>query len=178
MLPNHVRVQISNPSASGRREGWWKQVTAVDPAGTNGYAIHGDFLKEGYHDLPIGAVLVRQAPGGSVKNWTKDGKVFTVTADGIKPFSDDEWSWTKSFVFLRDELIAALAAARAAEPPAPADPAGVIDMPARIAHWTQKFRDDPSLADDVAEVLLSVDPARQGEPFFIILAAALNRFRS
>lgn len=79
-----VRVNISVPTGSGRRRGWWKQVSGVDRSARGGYCILGDFMDEGMVDLEVGTVLLRCAPEGSVKNGWKAARVLVVQPDGLQ----------------------------------------------------------------------------------------------
>jgi hypothetical protein len=79
-----VRVNIEIPTGSGRRRGWWKRVSGVNRSAKGGYAIEGDFVNEGWVDLPVGAVLVRCSPEGSVKNGWKAARVHVVQPTGLE----------------------------------------------------------------------------------------------
>lgn len=79
-----VRVNIDIPTSSGRRRGWWKHVSGVNRSARGGYAVEGDFMNEGWADLPVGAVLVRCSPEGSVKNGWKAASVHVVQPTGLE----------------------------------------------------------------------------------------------
>jgi hypothetical protein len=87
-MPN-VRVYIDIPTASGRRKGWWKHVSGVNRTAKGGYAVSGEFLDEGQVDLPVGAVLVRCSPEGSVKNGWKAARVYIMQPDGLQVVRGD-----------------------------------------------------------------------------------------
>lgn len=71
-------VYISAPK--GLRKVWWKHVTGTEPgmAKRGGYAIVGEFLGEGEHDLPLGAVVVR----GHARGYDKYACLFVVRRGG------------------------------------------------------------------------------------------------
>lgn len=80
----------------------------VDPSYGDGYAFDGEFISDGKEtDLPIGGVLVRKTPMGSLKNpydvwdWTS------------VPFPGYPWHWSRQyksseFLSFRDDVADAL----------------------------------------------------------------------
>ena len=105
----NVRIQIENETNSGNRRGWHKRVTAVDQSKRNGYALEGEFLNDGEHDVEVGAVIVECYPTGSVKNGGKQGCVYVVQADGSLVRQHDSVDWHSQFPTLRDQVVEALA---------------------------------------------------------------------
>ena len=69
-MPNNThRLRLPRLVASGRREGWYKEVTDVDQSKTNGYAFGGRFIPADQEiDLEIGTIIVRNRAKGSGKN--------------------------------------------------------------------------------------------------------------
>jgi len=103
-----VRVTIDNNMASGRRRGWTKHVTGVDASKSNGYALHGEFLNNGLHDLPAGAVLVTKNPAGSLSTGYHTGDLGIVQGDGTVQWEEVASDWQKEFLLLRDAVADAL----------------------------------------------------------------------
>jgi hypothetical protein len=103
-----ARVRISNSQASGRRTGWTKHVTSVDTTKNNGYAFEGEFLNDGLHELPVGAVLVSKDPAGSVKHARHEGSVGVVQEDGSIAWQPCCDNWREDFLLLRDAVQAEL----------------------------------------------------------------------
>ena len=110
-----VRIKIANDTASGRRTGWTKHVTAVDETKANGYAFEGEFIDDGQHEIDAGSVLISKDPKGSAKNGYHVGCVGIVRADGAIDWTTPCDDWRKNFLDLRD----AVAAALNTEPPNP-----------------------------------------------------------
>lgn len=112
-----VRITPYVGRESGRRMGWVKLITGVDPDGTNGYAVEGDFLKAGVQtEVEVGSVLLHVDPAGSVKNGYKVATVTRVTATGDEEELLAKTDWHDDFLDVRDALQNALNA------DAPADP--------------------------------------------------------
>lgn len=104
-----ARVEIEVPVHKGM-QGWWKRVTSVEPGAKNGYGIEGEFLREGFHDLDEGSVLVCVEPVGTTR-YDKRGRAYWIEDGKLEPLNI--WhDWNKEFVFLRDELTGALEVAR------------------------------------------------------------------
>lgn len=112
----NIRVNIQHPTNSGRRVGWHKHLKSVDVTKTNGYAFEGDFIREGLNDLPLGAVIIRQSPTGSVANGGKDGAVLVVREDGLHEVLGDT-DWSTKFLLIRDAAVSALGSAQQAQGP-------------------------------------------------------------
>ena len=100
-----VRVKVTKPQGSGRREGWNKLVTSVDDTKSGGYAFQGRFLDGRQEDLKTGSILVGQIPVRSAKagnHW----RVGVVGAGGV------EWEATTwpldDFLDFRDHVKALL----------------------------------------------------------------------
>lgn len=131
-----ARVEIEVATHKGQ-QGWWKHVTDVEPKAKNGYGIEGEFLRQGFHDLPDGAVLLACEPVGSGR-FDKRGRVYWITDVGLEALG--EWhDWTKEFVFIRDELLAALN----------------VDASVASLKWSQAKVTTTPMAD--GKVLLKVD---------------------
>ena len=96
------------PTASGRRRGFLKHVVNVDPSYGDGYAFDGEFIPDGREtDLPIGGIVVRKSPMGSLKNPYDTWDWASV------PFPDQSWHWSKQyrsseFLAFRDDVALAL----------------------------------------------------------------------
>ena len=103
-----IRIRPAIETASGRRTGWIKQVTSVDPNGRNGYAFGGEFLRDGVEvDLPVGSILVRVDPEGSVKNAWQSGHILKLEDDGeMVELADGDWK--DDFLGLRDAATEAM----------------------------------------------------------------------
>jgi len=109
-----IRIRPTVGSNSGRRTGWIKQITSVDSSKRNGYAFEGEFLTAGQEvDLPVGAILVRVDPEGSVKNAYQSGHIYRLQADGEME-ELESGDWRDDFLTLRD------AASNALQVPEPA----------------------------------------------------------
>ena len=107
-MTNTVRIKFYAATGSGRRKGWGKVVDAVDATKRNGYAFDGEFLGDGEHDVPVGAVIVSVEPNGSAKHPTKYGRVHRITPDGeYQQLAAADWH--EEFLTLRDAAAAALA---------------------------------------------------------------------
>ena len=100
-----VRVKVTKPRGSGRREGCNKLLSSIDDTKTGGYAFEGRFLDERQEDLKVGSVLVSQTPVGSAKNGNH-WRVGVVGAGGV------EWetaTWPlDDFLDFRDHVKALL----------------------------------------------------------------------
>ncbi len=107
-----VRIRVQNETASGRRQGWTKLVTDVDPEGRNGYSFAGDFLRGGAeHDLPVGGIVIQCNPEGSAKNGWKSGVCLRVQDDGtLLRLHEETYDWRDDFLSFRDLVISALTA--------------------------------------------------------------------
>ena len=105
-----IRFRPSAVRSSGRRESWMKHVTGCDASKTNGYAFDGDFLKASREvDLPVGAILIRVDPEGSVKNNWQSGHVFRLQADGeLDELTEGNLDWRDDFLTIRDIVFAAI----------------------------------------------------------------------
>ena len=145
MAKQTVRVAFAPPRASGGRRGWAKHLAEVDATRTNGYAFLGRFLDRGESDLPIGDVVVLQAPGGSVKNWSREWRLGIVAPSGRLLFEPRPTDGQTQFLTFRDrgaawlaDRVAAVAALRAGcaltdswgdlAPAAPDDPSVAADL--------------------------------------------------
>ena len=102
-----ARIDISIPTASGQREGWWKSVDGIDRSAKGGYCIEGSWLNEGEADLDSGTVLVACIPRGSVANGNKAIQVYVVEPDGLEPRGGEYDLWTQTPSLL-DEIENAL----------------------------------------------------------------------
>lgn len=117
-MSNKVRFWLENETASGKRCGWTKRVTGIDPTKSNGYCFVGDFLKAGENELPIGSVLIQKIPEGSVAKPRDEGRVLIVIADNdpdcepgdgkLETFADG-YDWQREFLSFRDAVKMALA---------------------------------------------------------------------
>lgn len=117
-MTNKIRYRPIIGTASGRRTGWVKHVTSVDPDATNGYGVHGEFLRAGKEvELPAGAVILRVDPEGSVRRAWQSARVFRLVEGGAgdgKPVGlaegepNDELDWNADFLQVRDLLVKAL----------------------------------------------------------------------
>jgi hypothetical protein len=106
-----IRIRPKIYIASGHRKSWIKHVTACDKTKTNGYAFDGKFLPAGVEvDLPVGAVLVRVDPEGSVKNSYQSGHVLQLRPDGELELLASG-NWRDDFLTLRDAVCYAINAA-------------------------------------------------------------------
>ena len=115
-----IRIRPTVGSASGRRTGWIKQITSVDSSKSNGYAFEGEFLTAGQEvDLPVGAILVRVDPEGSVKNAYQSGHIYRLQADGEME-ELESGDWRDDFLTLRDAASDALEENLARRAPEPA----------------------------------------------------------
>ena len=104
----NIRIRPQIHRASGGRKGWMKVVTKVDPNGRNGYSFDGEFLTDGVEvDLPVGSVIIRVDPEGSVKNGYQLGNVLKLQADGTME-SLEYGDWKSDFLTLRDAAAKAL----------------------------------------------------------------------
>lgn len=106
------RVEISAPTASAKRRGWWKWVTGVDRSKKFGWCLEGEFLRDGEHDLPIGTVLVRSTPIGSAKYSKNSHTIWIVAADGgltaLHDGRDELCTWQQIGPTMLDRCTAAL----------------------------------------------------------------------
>jgi hypothetical protein len=101
-MSNTVRIIPSIPTASGRRRGWIKLVTGINRQASGGYAIEGDWLAEHEMDLPVGAVVVRCSPAGSVKNGYKEYDFGILTAEGKIQWDSKDYTSKNWLTFLDD----------------------------------------------------------------------------
>ena len=124
-----IRIRPVVETASGRRTGWIKQVTSVDPNGRNGYAFDGEFLRDGVEvDLPVGSILVRVDPEGSVKNAWQSGHILKLQADGeMVELADGDWK--DDFLGLRDAATEAMPRSEEAVQPEVAGPVDLSGVP-------------------------------------------------
>lgn len=101
MSSERIRIRVTSETSSGRRRGWHKRVTAVDRERRGGYALKGEFLRDGLHDVPAGTVIVETEPTGSVKRGGMEARVWRIVpAAGGGPDDrvDDGGPWE----FLRE----------------------------------------------------------------------------
>lgn len=142
-----VRVKFSVPAGSGRREGYWRHVTAVAPDAKNGYGLTGEFVKIGWREFPAGSVLLRVTPCGSARNGWSGADVHIVTPDGLKEYAPrgTYFDMHREFLLLRDALQAALA-----EPP-PQPAAAPVDLDILDALCDERDRIEARLAEIDAE---------------------------
>ncbi len=96
-----VTIRPEVDTASGRREGWVKRVTAIGKgAGAKQYA--GDYLRPGAEvELPVGAVLLRVDPRGSARRGWQEATVWLVSVDGLCQHGGDELDWRDDAVSVR-----------------------------------------------------------------------------
>ncbi len=106
-----ARITPVAGTASGKRRGWIKTVTACDSSKTNGYAFEGQFLSSGVlTEVPVGALLLSVFPAGSTKNGYQEAELFRVHADDDLRQVGETWDWHKEFLLVRDAVCAALKA--------------------------------------------------------------------
>lgn len=103
-----LRVNIERPVMLGLSPGWWKHVTSVDLTKRDGYAFVGDFLDDGMHDLPVGAVLVLKAPTGTAAQPAYTGTVYCLQPDGHLRQGVMVHHWNRDFLQLREAVSMAL----------------------------------------------------------------------
>lgn len=110
-----IRYRPSIDTASGRRKGWCKHVTAVDPEAKDGYGLTGAFLNHGKeYDLPEGSLILYVEPRGSVKNGWKEARVFRLVnhdnylSQHEKLSGERTLDWHDDFLTVRDILVDAL----------------------------------------------------------------------
>ena len=77
-----VIVNINIDTASGNRRGWAKALNRVDPDQKGGYALIGEFLKDGEALLEVGSIIADCRPTGSVKSPRKEIHFGIVTSKG------------------------------------------------------------------------------------------------
>lgn len=131
------RITMHAPTASGRRRGFHRHVTAVDSSRKDGYAFEGEFLPDGREvDLPDAAVLVRKSPSGSVKNARDEWAVGVVLPDGRTLWSEEYRR--EAFLTFRD----------AVEGTVNGDLSPIIDACEEAARWDERKADR---ADEEAE---------------------------
>jgi len=118
----NVRFRPQTETASGRRKGWMKHVTACDETKNNGYAFDGEFLSDGREiELPVGSIIIRVDPQGSVKNNWQSAHALRLEIDGklteLTPGADADLypgspglDWRDDFLSFRDIVCAALRA--------------------------------------------------------------------
>jgi len=98
-----MRIKLTNHNNSGRRNSWWKKVTSVDTAKTNGYAIGGDFLPVNKElDLSNGDILIEVRPTGSVNHSGKEGYIYIIENDELVEITHH--NWLNNFLTIRDKL--------------------------------------------------------------------------
>ena len=102
-----VRIAVKKSTASGHRAGWWKQITGIDATKTNGYALQGEFLRDGEHDLPLGALVVENWPTGSARSGGESAELFRVGPEGLSSIAQCK-NWRQEFLSFRDAISAAL----------------------------------------------------------------------
>lgn len=83
-----VRLSWSADTASGHRRGWGKIVTGVNRGLRGGYAVDGDFLRDGAQELPDGAVLLDMTPAGSAK---RQENLYSLA--WVDPTTEDGYRW-------------------------------------------------------------------------------------
>jgi hypothetical protein len=147
-LTQTVRITPRAATGSGRRRGWIKRVTSIDPRGRDGYAVHGEFLADGREvDVPVGSILLSVEPAGSVKHASQVARILRVDADGALNEVLDEHDWRRQFLTVRDRLAALMAPAADAYRPVDADP---LAVPALLR----------GLLDDAATQIVEMPPLR------------------
>lgn len=97
-----VRFIPSIPTSSGRRRGWLKLVSGIDRSQSGGYAILGEFLSEHEMELPIGGVVVRCSPAGSVKNGYKEYDFGVITSKGRIKYDSRDYTSQNWLTFMDD----------------------------------------------------------------------------
>ena len=128
-----ARVKIVNGRTRGKRQ-WHKHVTAVDKSKDNGYAFEGEFLNDGEHDLPVGAIVIskdpnpsRRDPYGAIARCMRvepDGTLTTTNRQESKSWLDGQ-DWNEEFLSFRDHVAEQLAVSQGQ--PAPNPLAGFTD---------------------------------------------------
>ena len=89
---------------SGNRQEWAKLVTGVDETKSNGYSLIGRFLTTNIElELPVGSIIVKCVPTGSVKHSGKQGELYKLTEDGLELLYKADWK--KNFLSFRDEIV-------------------------------------------------------------------------
>lgn len=90
-------------SASGRRTGWVKLVRGIVAGATGAKRYNGPYLRSGHEsEVPVGSVLLRVDPMGSVRNGYQVASVWTVAADGSLSCRGDELDWWRQQISIRD----------------------------------------------------------------------------
>ena len=106
---NNIRKTFIPYTTSGKRKSWYKIVTGVDPNGTNGYAIGGEFIQCNKEvDLNIGDIVIEVRPRGSVKNNWQSVHIYDVTSNGLVECTitaNEDCDWRKNFLTIRDFLL-------------------------------------------------------------------------
>lgn len=138
MSAKTVRINLTNETASGRREGWSKLVTAVDTTKTNGYAFEGEFLGNGEHDLPIRSIVIQKNPVGSLKNGGHQAECFLVCESG-ELFKTGTFDWKTGFLTFRDHVAAYFVTTQQASDPQEVDPTTINWQEAREAMITAGY---------------------------------------
>ena len=96
-----VRHLIDYPLGSGRRRGFLKIVHDVDLDLTTGWAFIGEFLDDGrQNDIPLGALVVRKRPTGSIKSQRSMWSYAIVTASE----TPSGWEWSDEYQGNREFL--------------------------------------------------------------------------
>lgn len=78
-----IRVAIKAPTKSRGRKGWVKVVREVDASKDNGFAFVGDFARDGWLDLPAGAVVLVADHNGSTSTKPDWIDVHVVGPEGL-----------------------------------------------------------------------------------------------
>ena len=107
---NISRHQLWPVPATGRRKGTYRLITQVDLQKKTGWAFEGSWLNaDGRElDLPVGAVVVKKTPTGSVRSWSAEWNYALV------PETGQPWEWSdsyndKRFLSFRDAVAETLA---------------------------------------------------------------------
>lgn len=105
-----VRIKYRPKTASGRRTGWAKTVTAVhDNANVRGAkAFAGEYLHTSEQDLDVGTLAVEVNPEGSAKNGYESARLLRLCADGSWDVVEDGYNWREEFLSFRDVVSEAL----------------------------------------------------------------------
>lgn len=106
MTTTTTRINLPRiiPGPRGSAAGWYKHVTAVDATLTNGWALVGEILNPGLHDVPVGAIMVRWYPTGSVKHTYHRADILRAEADGSLTTVGEEMDWNEAFLAIRDRV--------------------------------------------------------------------------
>jgi hypothetical protein len=96
-----VYVKIGGDPRKGKC--YAKLVTNVRQEREDGFAFEGRFLREGEHDLPVGAVVLVVEERGSWKHHKSVALVYQVTENGLE--EKGKYYFRTEFVSLRDKII-------------------------------------------------------------------------